>query len=97
MGSGVATSSDLFHPHEIQFRQAKRLEDSWSAPARIPVPELPGKKTTLVYCTFFHPELSDAKSLRLVVTFCRMLAGNWQLSNPEWVTVTFAPDTVSGH
>jgi hypothetical protein len=23
--------------------------------------------------------------------FCRMLKGNWELSNPKWVTVTRAP------
>jgi hypothetical protein len=88
----MATSSDFFHPHEIQFRQAKQIEGPWSAPARIPVPEMPGKKTTLVYCTFFHPELSDDQSLRFVATFCRMLAGNWELSNPEYVIITFKPD-----
>jgi len=36
--------------------------------------------------------LSDTKSLRLVATFCRMLAGNWELSNPEYVIITFKPD-----
>jgi len=91
----MATSSDFFHPHEIQFRQAKQIEGPWGAPARIPVPEMPGKKTTLVYCTFFHPELSDDQSLRFVTTFCRMLAGDWELSNPEWMTITLAPDSVS--
>ena len=88
----MATSSDFFHPHEIQFRQAKQIQGPWSAPARIPVPEMPGKKTALVYCTFFHPELSDDQSLRFVATFCRMLTGNWELSNPEYVTITFKPD-----
>ena len=89
----MATSSDFFHPHEIQFRQAKQIEGPWSAPARIPVPEMPGKKTSLIYCIFLHPELSDDQSLRFVVTFCRMLTGDWELSNPEWVTVTLAPDS----
>jgi len=88
----MATSSDFFHPPEIQFRQAKRIKGPWSAPARIPVPEMPGKKTALIYCTFFHPELSDDQSLRFVATFCRMLTGDWELSNPEWVTITLAPD-----
>jgi Domain of unknown function (DUF4185) len=87
----MATSSDFFHPREIQLRQAPRLEGPWSPPTRIAVPELPGKTTTLVYGTFLHPELSDEKSLSFVATFCRLLAGDWELSNPEWMTVTFAP------
>jgi hypothetical protein len=87
----MATSSDFFHPREIQLREARRLEGPWSAPTRIAVPELPGKTTTLVYGTFLHPELSDKKSLRFVATFCRMLAGEWELSNPEWVTITLKP------
>lgn len=87
----MATSSDAAHPREIQLRQSRRLEGPWSEPARIAVPELPGKNTTLVYCTYLHPELSDAKSLRLVATFCRILAGDWELTNPERVTLTLAP------
>jgi len=39
--------------------------------------------------------LSDDQSLRFVTTFCRMLAGDWELSNPEWMTITLAPDSVS--
>jgi hypothetical protein len=88
----MATSSDFFHPHELQFRQAKQIAGPWSAPARILVPEMPGKKTGLVYCAFFHPELSDEPSLRFVATFCRQLEGNWELSNPEYVTITFKPE-----
>ena len=88
----MATSSDFSHPCEIRLRQSRQFEGLWSAPVRIPVPEMPGKKTTLVYCTFFHPELSDDQSLRLVATFCRMLAGNWELSNPEYMIITFKPD-----
>jgi hypothetical protein len=30
--------------------------------------------------------------VRFVATFCRMLTGNWELSNPEYVTITFKPD-----
>ena len=89
----MATSSDFSHPHEIQLRTSRRPDGPWSEPLRIAVPEMPGKKTQLVYCTFLHPELSDAKSLRLVATFCRILEGNWELSNPEWVTITLAPET----
>jgi hypothetical protein len=87
----LATSSDFFHPREIQLREARQPEGPWSKPVRIQVPELPGKKTSLVYCTFLHPELSDAPARRIVATFCRILAGDWQLSNPEWVTITLAP------
>jgi hypothetical protein len=89
----MATSSDFFHPREIQLRQSRRLEGPWSAPMRIAVPEVPGKKTSLVYCTFLHPELTGGNSPRLVVTFCRMLAGNWELCNPEYVTITLEPDS----
>ena len=87
----LATSSDFSHPREIQLWQAKRLEDPWSAPARIAVPEMPGKKTNLVYCTYLHPELSDPHSTRVVVTFCRILDGDWNLSNPEWAVFDLSP------
>jgi len=89
----MATSSDFFHPHELQLRQSRRLAGPWSAPVRIAVPETPGKKTMLVYGVFLHPELTDGNSSRLVATFCRMLAGNWELCNPEWVTITLEPDS----
>jgi hypothetical protein len=65
----------------------KQLEGPWSAPVRIAVPELAGKKTSLVYCTFLHPELGGVDAGRVVVTFCRSLKGNWELSNPEWVVM----------
>ena len=93
----MATSSDFSHPREFQLRQSLQLEGPWSAPVRIAVPEMSEKKTALIYCTFLHPEMSDAKSLHLVATFCRMLAGDWQLSNPEWVTITLAPNSASEH
>ena len=86
----MATSSDFYHPLQIQLRQSSRLEGPWSEPIRIAVPEMPGKKTTLVYCTFLHPELSEPNPPRLVATFCRMLAGSWELSNPESVTLWLA-------
>jgi hypothetical protein len=87
----MTTSSDFFHPREIQLREASHPAGPWSVPVRIAVPELPGKKTSLVYCAYLHPELSDASARRFVATFCRILAGNWELSNPEWVTITLAP------
>ena len=87
----IATSSDFFHPREIQLRESTHLEGPWSAPVRISVPELPGKKTKLIYGAFLHPELSNASAQRYVVTFCRMLTGEWDLTNPELVTVTLAP------
>ena len=91
----MATSSDFRHPREIQLRESPRPEGPWSAPLRLAVAELPGKKTQLVYCTFLHPELSYPGTPQLVATFCRTLEGNWELSNPEWVTLTLAP--ASGH
>jgi hypothetical protein len=84
----LATSSDFFHPREIQLRTARRLTGPWSAPLRIAVPEMPGQATTLVYGTYLHPELSDESSLRFTFTFCRTLKGEWELSNPEMATVT---------
>ena len=84
----MATSSDFFHPLEIQLREAEHPEGPWSAPVRVAVPELPGKKTKLVYGAYLHPELSDMKAQRLVATFCRILAGEWEFTNPEWVTIT---------
>jgi hypothetical protein len=87
----MATSSDFSRPHELQLRVSPEPCGPWSAPARITVPEMPGGKTQVVYCTFLHPELSDAGTRRLVATFCRILEGDWQLSNPEWVSITLAP------
>jgi hypothetical protein len=86
----MATSSDFYHPREIQLRRAARLEGPWSAPVRIAVPEMASKKTQLVYCAFLHPELSDADSGSVVVTFCRILEGNWELTNPEWAVFKLA-------
>jgi len=91
----MATSSDFSRPLEIQLRESLQPEGPWSAPVRLAVPDLPGKKTQLVYCTFLHPELSDQNSLRLVATFCRTLEGSWALSNPEWLTILLAPDTAA--
>ncbi len=87
----LATSSDAAHPQEIQLRLARQPEGPWSEPARIAVPGLAGKKTNLIYCAFLHPELSDAAELHYVATFCRVLAGEWDLSNPEWLTFTLLP------
>ena len=86
----MATSSDFFHPLEMQLREAEHPEGPWSAPVRIAVPELPGKKTKLVYGAYLHPELSDLKARRLVATFCRILSGEWDFTNPEFVTITLA-------
>ena len=87
----MVTSSDFFHAREIELRQSGKLEGPWSAPVRIAVPDMPGKTTQLIYGTFFHPELTGPGSRRLVLTFCRMLKGEWELTNPEWVTLTLAP------
>jgi hypothetical protein len=81
----MATSSDFFHPRELQLRVASEPVGPWSAPARVAVPEVPGKTTDLVYCTYLHPELETADGLLL--TFCRMLRGEWELTNPETVRV----------
>jgi hypothetical protein len=87
----MATSSDFFHPREIQLRESAHLEGPWDKPVRIAVPNIPGKTTKLIYGTFLHPELSDDRSGRYVATYCRMLAGEWELTNPEWVSLTLAP------
>ncbi len=87
----MATSSDFSRPHEIQLRESRQPEGPWSEPARIAVPEMPGKQTQIIYCTFLHPELSGAASPRLVATFCRILEGSWALSNPEWMTIMLKP------
>ena len=87
----MATSSDFSHPQEIQLREAARPEGPWSPPLRIAIPEMPGKKTSLIYCAFLHPELSDDQALRYVATYCRTLAGDWELTNPEWLTITLEP------
>ena len=86
----LATSSDFSHPHEIQFRTAPQPWGPWGKPAvRITVPEMPGQKTQVIYCTYLHPELSQPEANRFTCTYCRTLIGQWQLSNPEWLTVTF--------
>ncbi len=86
----MATSSDFFHPLEMQLREAEHPEGPWSAPVRLAVPELPSKKTKLVYGAYLHPELSDVKAGHMVATFCRILSGEWEFTNPEWVTITLA-------
>jgi len=87
----MATSSDFLHPREIQLRESARIEGPWSSPVRIPVPDRTDKATKLVYCAFLHPELSDDHSLRYVITYCRILDGEWDLTNPEWISVMLAP------
>jgi hypothetical protein len=87
----MATSSDFFHPREIQLRESASIEGPWSRPARIAVPDMPGKTTKLIYGAFLHPELSDDHAGHFLVTYCRMLAGEWELTNPEWVSLTLAP------
>jgi len=87
----MATSSDFSHPREIQLRESAQLEGPWSRPARLAVPGLPGKTTKLVYCTFLHPELSNDASRHFILTYCRILDGEWDLTNPEWVSLTLAP------
>jgi hypothetical protein len=87
----LVTSSDFFHPQEMQFRTGPNPWGPWSEPTRIAVPPKPGKKTNLIYCSFMHPELSSADGSQITLTFCRILDGTWQLSNPEMVRVTIAP------
>ncbi|HSY54348.1 MAG TPA: DUF4185 domain-containing protein [Opitutaceae bacterium] len=87
----MATSSDFFHPREIQLREAAHLEGPWGKPVRVAVPDMPGKTTKLIYGAFLHPELSDDQAGRYLVTYCRMLSGEWELTNPEWVSLTLAP------
>ena len=86
----AATSSDIFHPQEIQLRTSDSPCGPWSEPTRIAVPPRAGKTTNLVYCTFIHPELSSADGKEISLTFCRMLKGNWELSNPEMVRIHYA-------
>lgn len=87
----AATSSDFFHPREIQLRTAHHLWGPWSAPTRLPVQDKPGKATDLIYCTCIHSELSSPDGSEVALTFCRMLKGDWELSNPELVRVRVRP------
>ncbi|HEV2693844.1 MAG TPA: DUF4185 domain-containing protein [Verrucomicrobiae bacterium] len=87
----MATSSDVSRPQQIQLRESARLEGPWGEPIRIDVPDVPGKKTKLIYGAFLHPELSDDPAGHYIVTYCRMLAGEWDLTNPEWAEVTLVP------
>ena len=88
----MATSSDFSHPHEIQLRTSSQPGGPWQLLRRVAIPEIPGKQTELVYCTFLHPELSRQNSGQLVLTFCRILKGVWELSNPEWMTLQLRPE-----
>jgi hypothetical protein len=81
------TSSDFLHPREIQFRTAPNPWGPWSPPTRLPVQDKPGKTTDLIYCTAIHPELSTPDGSEVALTFCRILHGEWELSNPELVRV----------
>jgi Domain of unknown function (DUF4185) len=83
----LATSSDFFHPQEIQLRTARDPWGPWSEPTRIRVQPRPEKTTKLVYGTFIHPELSSEDGGEVVLTFCRNLEGDWELSNPELMRV----------
>lgn len=95
----AVTSSNVFHPEELQFRTASQPWGPWSRPTRIAVPphtradnaEPSGKKTRLVYCAALHPELSSADGADVVLTYCRMLEGDWELSNPEMMRVWIGP------
>jgi len=55
----MAVSSDFRHPREIRFHVADAPYGPWSPPvARIEVPEYrQGKRVSLVYCAYLHPEL----------------------------------------
>ena len=59
----LASSSDFFRPREIRFHTAEEPFGPWSeAVARITLPErMQGKKVSLVYCSFLHPELFREK------------------------------------
>lgn len=96
----AVTSSNVFHPEEMQFRTAPHPWGPWSQPTRIAVPphaatdgtRPSGKKTRLVYCAALHPELSAADGGEVVVTYCRMLEGDWELSNPEMLRLRVGSD-----
>ncbi len=91
----AATSSNIFHPEEIQFRTAPQPWGPWSLPTRLAVPphmtsagDRPsGKKTRLIYCAAIHPEIASPDDGVISVTFCRMLEGDWELTNPELLRV----------
>jgi hypothetical protein len=86
----MATSSDFSHAQEIQLRTSPTPWGPWGEPTRLPVPPRVGKTTELVYCTFFHPELSAPDGSEITMTFCRVLKGEWELTNPKMVKVRLA-------
>ncbi|HXC99323.1 MAG TPA: DUF4185 domain-containing protein [Verrucomicrobiae bacterium] len=55
----MASSSDFFHPREIRFHVADTPCGPWSPPvARVELPAIrQGKRLTLAYCAYLHPEL----------------------------------------
>ena len=89
----LASSSDLFHPREIRFHVADEPFGPWSKPvATIMVPEQrQGKKTELVYCAYFHPELFRDNGRIMNLTFSLHLANAAFDANCEAVEVELSP------
>jgi hypothetical protein len=67
----MATSSDVSNPRDIFLRVADTPTGPWSpAVARIQVPETrQGKRVSLVYCAYLHPERFRGNGKVIVLTF----------------------------
>lgn len=90
----LATSANFFRADGIQLRGSPTPWGPWTplAPGDgwITVPERPGEKTQLIYCTMLHPELDEPGGRTVTLTFCRMLARAWAFTNPEAVRLVLA-------
>jgi hypothetical protein len=89
----LASSSDFFHSREIRFHTADHPFGPWTRPvASIEVPEYrQGKKVELVYCSYFHPELSRENGRLMILTFSLMLTNSGFDANNEIVEVELSP------
>lgn len=89
----MATSSDLSHPREIRLLAADSPLGPWSGAAvSLDVPETrQGKKTTLVYCAYLHPELFKDGGRVMRLTFSLHLKDSNFDANNELLEIECAP------
>lgn len=70
----LASSSDIFHPREIKIYSSETPFGPWKESFSISVPEYrQGKRVTLVYCSYFHPELFCYNGKVINLTFSLQL------------------------
>ncbi len=90
----LASSSDFFRPYEIRFYLADNPVGPWiKTTTNIYVPEhLQEKKVTLIYCSFFHPELFQENGRIMNLTFSPHLENSWFDANNEMIEVVISKE-----